>query len=443
MNRQIFPFIIQNIRYMDRRNFINKLGMGAAVASIKPTSITDIIKANQKIHHQTLEDVAKNEDYWRMIRNAYTIDKNQINLNSGSVSPAPRVVQEAMKQYLTIVNMSPSLWVDDFLIPQRETLRKRLAAMFGCDPEEMAITRNTSESLQIIQLGMNLQAGDEVLTTTQDYPRMLTTWRQRERRDGIVLKTFPIPTPCENPDELYDLFVKNITPKTKVILFCHISYTAGQIFPVKKICQMARERGIETIVDGAHAFAHFPYKYEDLQCDYYGTSLHKWLNAPFGSGFLFVRKDKIPGIWPLMAAPSSQDDNIRKFEAIGTHPVANRNAIGEAISFNESIGIDRKAARLRYLKNRWVEQVKDLPGVNILTSLNPELSCAIGGVNIDGVGANDLTAFLEKNYRIHVRPRFVPNEWEGIRVTPNVFTTPEEVDLLARGIERVIKKGLK
>ena len=418
------------------------MGAGTTLAMLRPDATSQIEKATASIRHQTPEEAARDEDFWFQVRHAFTIDRNQINLNSGSVSPAPRVVQEAMKQYLSIVHMSPSLWVDEMLIPQQEMLRKRLAGLFGCDPEELAITRNTSESLQTIQFGLKLNPGDEILTTTQDYPRMLTTWRQRERRDGVVLKTFSIPAPPDDMDELYQLFEQAVTAKTKVIHFCHITYTAGQIFPVKKICQMARELGIYTIVDGAHAFAHFPFKRDDLDCDFYGTSLHKWLTAPFGAGFLYVRRELIPEVWPLMAAPPSLDDNIRKFEQIGTHPVSNKNAIGEAITFHESIGADRKAARLRFLRERWVERVRDLPGVHLFTSSDLAQACAIGTMGINGIGAQELTDHLEAKYRIHVRPRFVPDEWEGIRVTPNVFTTLDEIDAFASAIERVVRDGL-
>lgn len=427
---------------MDRRNFLGNIGLSAAFASLRPDAITRIISAGEPLKNASPEDVATDEDFWFQVQQAFTVDRNQINLNSGSVSPSPRVVQEAMRQYLTIFNMSPSLWVDELLYPQHEVVREGLAGMFGCDPEELAVTRNTSESLQIIQFGMPLSKGDEILITSQDYPRMLTTWEQRVRRDGVVLKPFPVPTPADSPDQLFKLFEDNITPRTRVIHFSHITYTAGQIFPVKRICQMARARGIETIVDGAHAFAHFPFTIDDLGCDYYGTSLHKWLTAPLGTGFLYVRREKIRTIWPLMAAPPSLDDNIRKFEQIGTHPISNRNSITEAITFNESIGIDRKAARLRYLKDRWMDRVTDLPGVDILTPRSPELSCAIGTMKIEGIGAAELVAHLLSTYRIHTRARFVPGEWEGVRVTPNVFTTLKEVDTFAEAIETIVKNGI-
>lgn len=421
---------------MNRRDFVT--GLAAAAVTIRPGAWERILGANRQTAGQTPQQVAQDEDFWYNIAHAFTLDRNQIFLNSGSVSPAPRVVQEAMQQYLTIRNMSPSLWVDDLLIPQREHVRERLSGMFGCDPEELAITRNTTEALEIVQFGLELQPGDEVLTTTQDYPSMLTTWRQREARDGIVLKTFPFPVPPPSMDDLYQRFERAITPRTRVIHLCHITYTSGQIFPVQRICRMARERGIETIVDGAHAFAHFPFTRDDLDCDYYGTSLHKWLTAPVGTGFLYVRRDKIPSVWPLTAAPASLRENIRKFEQIGTHPVANRNSITEAVTFHETIGAERKAERLRYLRNRWMERVGDLRGVNLLTPTDPAQSCALGAMNIDGMGAQELTDRLQAEYRIHVRPRFVPNEWEGIRITPNVFTTLGEVDAFSEAIERIV-----
>jgi selenocysteine lyase/cysteine desulfurase len=398
--------------------------------------------AAQAVSGRSPEDVARDEDFWLQVRHAFSIDRNHINLNSGSVSPAPLSVQRTMQDYWHVTNMSPSLYVDEMLGPRLEVPRRRLAAMFGCDPEEMAITRNTSEGMEIVQLGLNLKAGDEVLTTTQDYPRMLTTWRQREKRDGIVLKTVPYSVPVANLDDLVRAIERAITPKTKVITICHVTYTTGQIFPVRKICQMARARGIETVIDGAHGFAQFPFTRDELDCDYYATSLHKWLLAPVGTGFLYVRKAKIPNVWPLMTAPEEMADNIRKFEEVGTFPVAIPGSITEAITFHESIGAERKAARLRYLRRRWADKVKNVPKVRVLNADDPAQTGGLGAMLIEGVGANALTAFLEKHYFIHVRPRFVTKEFECIRVAPNVFTTLEEVDLFARAIEHAATRGI-
>ena len=357
------------------------------------------------------------------------------------MSPSPRVVQEAMKRYLDLSNEAPVHTMWRLLEPQIESVRRRLATSFGCDPEEMAITRNASEALETCILGLDLKPGDEVLTTNQDYPRMLTSWRQREKRDGLILKMISFPTPPGNLEELAERFEKTITPKTKVILVCHITNLTGQIFPIRRICQMGRERGIEVIVDGAHAYAHFPFKQADLDCDYYGTSLHKWLLAPHGTGFLYVRKSKIAGLWPLMAAPDSMQKDIRKFEEIGTHPAANHNAIAEALAFHEGIGGERKAARLRYLKDRWARRLGDQKGIHIFTSFDPAQSCGLALVGLEGVDSTKLADHLWDRYRIIV-VAIVHEEFQGIRVTPNVYTTIGEIDTFCDAMEKVIKNGL-
>src|SRR6516225_8962751 len=351
---------------MDRRRFLTSAASG--IAAFQADSVARAQTAAQAVSGRPADTVARDEDFWLNIREAFTVDRNMINLNNGGVSPSPRIVSDTEKRYLEIENMSPSYWMWSVLDPGIETVRRRLAREFGCDPEEIAITRNASEALEIVQLGLELKRGDEVITTNQDYPRMITTWQQRERRDGIVLKQITFPVPPPSLDYLASRIEENIGPRTRVIHICHITNRTGQIFPVKNICQMGRARGIEAIVDGAHAFAQFPFKHADLDCDYYGTSLHKWLLAPHGTGFLYVRKSKIKGLWPLMAADEKQDDNIRKFEEIGTHPAANHNAISEALTFQEGIGIERKAARLRYLKDRWERRLDGQKGVKILTS---------------------------------------------------------------------------
>lgn len=424
---------------MQRRNFLQSLSAG--LITLHPDALARVRTARRRAVGRTPQEVARDEDYWFEIRRAYTIDPNEINLNSGSVSPAPRVVQEAVAHYQTITNMSPSLWVDDMLGPHRELVRGRLAELAGADPEEIAVTRNTSESLQIVQLGMELSPGDEILLTTQDYPRMITTWRQRERRDGVVLKTFPVPSPPDDPMELVDLYRRHITPRTRVLHMSHVTFTAGQIFPVQEICALARERGIRTVVDGAHSFAHFPFRIADLGCDFFGTSLHKWLTAPVGTGMLYVRRELIPEIWALTPAPASMDADIRKFEQIGTFPLAIPNSIGEAITFHQSIGAERKAERLRFLRRRWMDQVADVQRVRFHTANDDAQAGALATMSIDGIGAADLTQRLQDGYSIHVRPRFVEGEWEGIRVTPNVFSTLEEVDTFARAIREIAARG--
>jgi selenocysteine lyase/cysteine desulfurase len=323
------------------------------------------------------------------------------------------------------------------LEPEVENVRRGLAADFGCDPEEIAITRNASEGLEICQLGLDLKPGDEVLTTDQDYPRMITTWKQRERRDGIVLKMISFPTPPPSLDDLADRFERAITPRTRVIHFCHITNLTGQIFPVKRICQMARGRGIEAIVDGAHAYAQFPIKHADLDCDYYGVSLHKWLLAPHGTGLLYVRKSKIAKLWPMMAAPEEMTDNIRKFEEIGTHPAANHNAISDALEFHQTIGVDRKAARLRYLRSLWTERLTQIAGVSTPTSSDPRMSCGIGLLSVSGKAPGPLCDQLWDKYRI-LTVAIVHKQFQGLRITPNIYTTVPEIETFCGAVEKLI-----
>jgi isopenicillin-N epimerase len=419
---------------MHRRTFLRA---AAGLAALRPDSINRARAATSSVNDRKPDETARDEDYWLEIQQAFTVDRNIINLNNGGVSPSPKIVQDAMRRQLEFSNMAPAYTMWTVLEPEIESVRTLLAASFGCDPEELAITRNASEALEIAQLGMDLKPGDEVLTTDQDYPRMITTWQQRERRDGIKLKMISFPTPPPSMDDLFERFERAITPRTRVIHFCHITNLTGQIFPVKKICQMARSRGIEAIVDGAHAYAQFPFTHQDLDCDYYGTSLHKWLLAPHGTGFLYVRKEKIEKLWPMMAAPASMNANIRKFEEIGTHPAANHNAIAEALTFHESIGCDRKAARLRYLRSLWTERLSRFPNVTIRTSPDPAQSCGVVLVSVEGKKAPALAEELWKQRILVVA--IVHKDFEGLRVTPNIYTTPREIDLFASAMERLIK----
>src|SRR5436309_681601 len=313
----LLPFafcLVKRGEYMrTRRSFLkNLIGTGTVtLASLREDGLDRILAAGRATVDHRPDQLAGDEDFWFEIQQAFTLDRTLINLNNGGVSPSPRVVQEAMRRYLDLSNEAPVHTMWRLLEPQIESVRRRLASSFGCDPEEMAITRNASEALEIVQLGLPLERGDEVLTTTQDYPRMLTTWHQRERREGIVVKEINFPVPPPSQDDLARRIEAAITPRTKVIHVCHITNLTGQIFPVKQICQLGRARGIEVIVDGAHAYAHFPFMRDELDCDYYGTSLHKWLLAPHGTGFLYVRKAKIERVCPLMAAPLEMIGDIR------------------------------------------------------------------------------------------------------------------------------------
>jgi isopenicillin-N epimerase len=424
-----------------RRSFLRSTGTAAAIAAFNDDSLSRVHAASRRVEGAGPADVAADEGYWREIQQAFTLDRTIINLNNGGCSPSPRVVHEAFKRYLDISNQAPVYHMWQILEPNIETVRRRLAAQFGCDPEELAITRNASEALQTAQLGIDLEAGDEVVTTNQDYGRMLNTWDQRVRRDGIRVHKISFPVPPSSMDDLAGRLLGAITPATKVLHFCHITNLTGQVFPVKRICDEARRRGIRTIVDGAHAFAQFPYKLSELGCDYYGTSLHKWLLAPIGTGFLYVRREHIASLWPLQPAAEAQAPDIRKFEEIGTHPAANHNSIAEAISFHEGIGSERKAARLRYLRDRWAQRLAASSKFRIHTNLtDPAQSCAIANVQVVGVPTAKVVARLWDRWRIIATP-IAHAEFEGVRVTPNVYTTLEEVDTFTAAMEQIAVKG--
>jgi selenocysteine lyase/cysteine desulfurase len=424
---------------VDRRNFLHAAA-GSALIAFQTNAIERAAAAARSVKDLTPLEVASDEDYWGEIRNSFTVDRNVINLNNGYVSPAPLVVQDAMRRYLDYSNMGPIHTMINILEKQVEDVRRRVAKVAGCDPEEIALTRNASESLENAQYGVDLKAGDEVLTTNQDYPRMLTTFRQRERREGIVLKTISFPVPPPSMDDLYQRFERAVTPKTKLILVCHITNRTGQIFPIKKICEMAHARNIPVIVDGAHAFNHFPYNLSDLGCDYYGVSLHKWTCAPVGTGFLYVRKSRIASTWSLMASSERQQNDIRKFEEIGTHPAANHNAVSAALIFNENIGIDRKAARLRYLRDRWAHRLAQNPKIKILHSEDPAQSCGLGFLAFKGVDAQKMTDALWSKYNI-VTAHVAHEEYDGIRVTPHIYSTVGDIDYFAESVEKELKNA--
>jgi len=418
---------------IDRRAFLG----AAAGAALSLRAIPDVLAAIAS-HRGTPQETRDNEHFWFQVQRAFTVDRSIINLNSGGVSPSPAVVHDALKRHLDLSNAGPSYFMWRVLEPQRETVRARLANLFGADPEEIAITRNASEGLQICQFGFDLKAGDEVLCTDQDYGRMITTFKQRARREGIVLKTFPVPVPCDDPAKIVASFEKNITPKTKIILMSHVINLTGLILPVKEVAALGRARGIPVIVDGAHGFAHFPFKHADLDCDYYATSLHKWLFAPVGCGMLYVRKSLIPGLWPLMAADEKQAADIRKFEEIGTHPAANALAVAEAITFHEGLGAERKAERLRFLRDRWANRLAKLDRVKILSSLKPGLGCGVATFAVDGIEAGKLCEHLWDKRKIVATPIDHPDV-KGIRVSPSVWTQREEIDLFCDAVETYIR----
>lgn len=428
-----------------RRKFFSSVGKGfgmMALSSGVVASLFEKLEAKSKsVAHLSPEAVAADEDFWATIQQSFSVTRGIVNLNNGGVSPSPRMVTEAFVRYTWQQEDATAYTMWQLLEPQSETIRTGLAEIFGCSAEEIAITRNASESLETLLMGMDFKPGDEILSSTQDYPRMLTTLRQREMREGLKLNLIKVPIAPKDANDLATPFERAITPKTKLILMSHQINLTGQIMPVKKVCDMARAKGIETIVDGAHSFAQFDFKQSDLGCDYFGTSLHKWLYAPKGTGMLYVKKDKIAKIWALMAAEDKNKNDIRKFEEIGTHSAAMRLAIGEAILFHNAIGGKRKEARLRFLARYWMNRLKDIPKVGFNTSFDENQSCAIANFKIDGVDPVKLGGYLMSKHKIFTTP-IVHEEFTGIRITPNVYTTLWELDRFCEIVATVAKNGL-
>jgi selenocysteine lyase/cysteine desulfurase len=427
----------------NRRRFLQRAGIFSVTAFLsslsQPAWSRNLESALRDAEGMSPDDLATEEDFWYYIQQSFTVSPSLINLNNGGVSPAPKTVQDAMKRYYDYCNEAPSYYMWRQMDQGREPLRKNLANMAGCSAEEIAINRNSSEGLETVIFGLQLKAGDEVVAARQDYPNMVNAYKQREKREGIKMVWINLELPSEDENYLVRQYVNAFTPNTKVVHVTHIINWNGQILPVKKIAAEAHKRGIEVVVDGAHSFAHFDFKVPDLDGDYFASSLHKWLYAPIGTGMLYVRKEKIKTIYPLFA--TSEDplkDDIRKFENLGTRPFFIEQAIGKAIEFHEMIGSERKEKRLHYLKNYWMEKVKDIPKVKLNTSLHPKWGCAIGNVGIEGRKPGELDSFLLDKYKIHT----VGIEWEnikGVRVTPNVYTTIKNLDLLVEGITTFAK----
>jgi isopenicillin-N epimerase len=430
---------------VNRRKFLSSAGKGFGMMALSSATVAslfeNLLAKTRAVEHLSPEQVAADEDFWAGVQQAFSVTRGIVNLNNGGVSPSPRIVTEAFVRYTWQQEDATAYTMWQLLEPQSETIRTGLAEIFGCDAEEIAITRNASESLEILLMGMDFKPGDEILTTTQDYPRMLTTLRQREMREGLKLNLIKVPIAPRDVNDLATPFERAVTPRTKLILVAHQINLTGQIMPVRKVCEMARARGVETIVDGAHSFAQFDFKRDDLGCDYFGTSLHKWLYAPKGTGMLYVRKEKIPKVWALMASEDRNKNDIRKFEEIGTHSAAMRLAIGEAILFHNAIGAKRKEARLRYLSRYWMNKLKSIPKVGFNTSFDDAQSCAIANFKIEGVDPVQIGSYLMAKHKIFTTP-IVHDEFTGIRITPNVYTTLWELDRFCDVVAEIAKNGL-
>ena len=375
------------------------------------------------------EAIAQDEAFWELIQREYTQDSSFINIESGYFSPAADVVLNAQVEWLRLINRIPSFYMRRRMASDRENLKRLIGRFAGLTPDEFVIARNTTEALNTIIHGIPLERGEEVLYNSREYPSMQEALEQRSQRYGTVNRVIEIPWLPSSQDEIVQAYADAMTPRTRYILVSHIIYLTGQILPVREICAMAHQRGVEVIVDGAHSFAHLNQTIKELDCDYYGTSLHKWLGAPLGTGLMFIRREHISKVWPLYGDRRAQGNHIGKFEHIGTHPQGSDQSILDAIRFHEAIGAERKESRLRFLKNYWVEKVRDVPRVRINTPLGRDQSCAIANVLVDGRTPAELVDALWDRYRI-----FTVAVEQGARIAPNLFTRLSDLDLLVNAI---------
>ncbi|MSQ79312.1 MAG: aminotransferase class V-fold PLP-dependent enzyme [Flavobacteriaceae bacterium] len=380
----------------------------------------------------------KFDDYWLKIRSEYKLKPDYINLENGYFSMMAQPVLEAYLNDIRMVNLEASYYMRTVQFDNKLKVKDKLAGLLGCDKDELIITRNTTESLDTIIAGIDWKPGDEAVMAEQDYGSMLDMFKQQAKRYGIVNKLISIPLNPTSDEEIVSLYEKAITSKTKLLMVCHIINITGQILPIRKICNMAHNRGVEVMVDGAHAVGHFKFSIHDLDCDYYGSSLHKWLGTPMGAGILYVKREHIKKLWPIFGDAGFAEDDIRKLNHTGTHPVATDIAINHAIDYHNSFIDGKKEGRLRYLQNYWVDKVKGINKIYLNTPDDQRRSCGIANVGITGVKPVDLAKILLDNYKIWTVAIDSANV-KGVRITPHLYTTTQELDKLVSALTEIAK----
>ena len=414
---------------MNKREFVRTLG-GASLGLVFSPSV---LARYMAMPHTEL---AQDEAFWATIRGKYKLTPEYINLENGYYSMQAEPVLEAFIGHVRSINVQASRYMRTRQPDDKLRVRTRLAKMAGVSPEELIITRNTTESLDTVISGYDWKPGDEAVMAAQDYGAMLDMFKLQARRHGIVNRVVSLPLDPQSDDELVQLYASAITPKTRLLMVGHMVNITGHILPVRKIADMAHARGVDVMCDGAHAFGQLVFRIPDLGCDYYGASLHKWLGTPLGAGILYVRQDKIAGLWPIYADESMADTDIRKLNHTGTHPVHTDLGIDDAIDFHESIGAERKEARLRYVQRYWTSRVRDVPNILVNTPTDPKRSCAIANVGVRGMTPADLAKTLFERYKVFTVAIDTANV-HGVRVTPQLFTTPKELDVLVRALKEL------
>ena len=417
---------------MDKRSFLKGLAMIGLGSSFKTVSFHSLLRS---MENKSAMELSIDEDFWESIRSHYQLKPDYINLENGYYNILPKPILEKFVAHVREVNYQGSYYMRTVQFDNKKSMVSKLAKIAGCSEDELVLTRNTTESLDMIIGGFPWQAGDEAIMAEQDYGSMLEMFKQSAKRFGITNKVLSIPNHPKNDEEIVQLYANAITPKTRLLMIPQMVNITGQILPVQKICDMAHSKGVEVMVDGAHAFAHIQFNLSDLHCDYYGASLHKWLSVPLGSGILYVRKEKIKKIWPLLAENDSLE-TISRLNHIGTHPVHTDLAIADAIDYYLKLGAEKKEARLRYLQQYWTTKVRGIGKIQVNTPVQPERSCAIANVGIVGMKPGTLAEVLLKKYQIYTVAIDGANV-HGCRITPNVFTLTKDLDALVLALKEL------
>ena len=418
---------------MDKRTFL-KSTAALGLASLVPfESLSNWIKQH---NNNSAIELAEDEFFWEGIRKGYRLKSEYINLENGYYCFLPQETLERYIQHIREINYQGSYYMRTVQFENKKLAASKLAAVAGCSPEELIITRNTTESLDMVIGGMNWQAGDEAVMAEQDYGSMLDMFKQVAKRYGVVNKIISVPNHPSSDEEIVNLYANAITEKTKLVMVCHMINITGQILPVRKICDMAHNKGVQVLVDGAHAFAHIKYSISDLNCDYYGTSLHKWLSVPLGAGFLYVKKENIGKVWPLFGDEGRNEDDVLRLNHIGTHPVATDLAIINAIDYYQMVGPERKENRLRYLQNYWTSKVRPMKHIILNTPVDSQRSCGIANVGVKGMKPGDLAKALLDKYKIWTVAIDGANV-HGCRITPNIYTTPKDLDVFVKALSEL------
>ena len=422
---------------MDKRTFIKTMAMSGLTASLQAPSLEDWVSS---FTHRSAEELAPDEDFWAGIRAGYRLKPDYINLENGYYNFLPEAILEKYLEHIREVNYQGSYYMRTVQWDNKKKMAAALAAMLGCPAEELIVTRNTTESLDTVISGFPWKAGDEAVMALQDYGAMLDAFQQVADRHGVVLRKISVPNIPKTDEEIVDLYASAITPKTRLLMVCHMINITGQILPVRKICDMAHAKGVQVLVDGAHAVAHIRFRLEDLQCDFYGASLHKWLSVPLGAGILYARRDRMGDIWPLIAEGPRKKDDISRLNHTGTHPVATDLTIADALAYYQTLGPDRKEARLRYLQQYWTSRVRHLPGIVLNTPEDPARACGIANVGIRHMTPAALAETLMKQYRIFT----VAIDYAGVhgcRITPNVYTSTAELDVFVKALQELASRA--